>query len=140
MAYPDDNGDVTSIKELGHFDLPGAGHTRLGAASNNKSIRWGTIVGTFLAAGIALDRFGEDGRPFGLDELDHVSIECTTAGAASAIYPTSGKGIRATINVNNKIFICDTQGADTPVRPTDGDVITFNYVAFGSTYTSPELV
>jgi hypothetical protein len=141
MAFPEENGDISQITELGHFDIPGAGHNRIGQAKNNKTVRWGRIVGLYNSTGLNLTRYNVDpGKALGVSVLDHVTFEVRSAGAASAVFPTSLKGFLATLKDDGKIFICDEVGNTDPTVPSNGDVITLDYVVTGETYTAPELV
>jgi hypothetical protein len=133
------NGDITSIKELGRFTIPGAGHTLSGIARNNKVMCWGEIIGSYVSTGINLENEGGL-HALGVTSADFISLTVTKTGAAGAILPTQQLGNLANIDAANKIFICDSVGADNPAVPTAGDIITIQYFVFGDDSSTPALV
>ena len=46
------NGDITAIKQLGSFTIPGGGNTLTGVSKNNKVMVWGEITATYVSTGI----------------------------------------------------------------------------------------
>jgi hypothetical protein len=133
------NGDITSIKELGRFAIPGAGHTLSGIAKNNKVLVWGEIIGSYVSTGINLENEGGL-HALGVTSADFISLTVTKTGAAGTTLPTQQLGNLANIDAANKIFLCDSVGADNPTAVAAGDIITIQYCVFGDDSSTPAMV
>lgn len=141
MAFPADDGDIRVITELGRTSIPGAGHSKEGAAKNNKVITWGRITGLYKTTGLDLVRHGQEGGAFGLSTIDHVSLSVRTAGTAGTpTNPTSDNQFLAELGNANKIFVVDQMGQANPAVPSDTDTIVIDYVAIGEELGAPELI
>lgn len=132
------NGDITSIKELGRFAIPGAGHTLSGVAKNSKVMAWGEIKGSYVSTGINLHAEGGI-RALGVTSADFISLNVTMTGTG-AVVPTALNGNLANLDVNHKIFIVDQVGQDNPDIPSAGDLITIQYFVFGDDSSTPAMV
>ena len=133
-------GDITSIKELGRFAIPGAGHSLSGIAKNNKVMCWGEIIGTYVSTGLNLANEGGI-HALGVTNADFISLTVTKAGVTGTrTYPAQQLTFLANIDAANKIFICDQVGADNPAVPTSGDLITIQYFVFGDDSSTPAMV
>ena len=132
MAFPDDNGDISRIIELGRYNVPGVGHNNVGQAKNEKVLVWGRLRGLYASTGLDLLRHGGTATAFGLETLDHISLTVRFAGSGGTVLPTADKGYLANVtHALGKIFVVDETGAANPAVPTAGDIIHIDYVAFG---------
>ncbi len=139
MAFPDDNGDISRITELGRFNIPGAGHNNIGQAVNNKVIVWGRLTGKYASTGLDLLRHGGVGPAFGLTVVDKVSLTVRTA--EDGTNPTSDNQFLANVTrLLGKIFLVDQMGQANPAVPGAGQVIVIDYVALGDEAAAPELI
>jgi len=124
------DGDITSIKELGRYTLPGGGFTTAGVAKNNKVVAWGEIIGTYKSTGIDLTAKGGS-LALGVSEIDFIDLTVTKTGVAGTTVPVSDKLSLANINATWKIFVVDEEGQANPAVPTAGDIITIQYMVMG---------
>jgi hypothetical protein len=137
------DGDVTHVKELGRYAIPGAGHNNIGQARNNKVLVWGEIKGTYVSTGMNLSPRGAvaaNSPIFGLKTRDFLSLTVKLAGAAGTTVPAADTQFLATLKDDGKLFICDQVGTANPAVPTAGDIITLSYIAVGDDATVPDLV
>ena len=128
------DGDITAVKELGRFTIPGGGSTLAGVAKNNKVMVWGEITATYVAAGLDLDGVGGVAA-FGVDVLDYVDFEVSNIDGndPATVIMFSAYLARAT----NKIFMLDDTGGDA--KPEDAEAVTLKYLACGDSNAAPEL-
>ena len=141
MAFPADQGDISRIKELGRYSIPGAGHNNIGQAVNNKTIVWGRLQGLYKSTGLDLVRHGGTATAFGLSHLDHVSLTVRYAGASGTTVPATNLQFLANVtHLLGKIFVVDQVGTANPAVPTAGDTIIIDYVAIGDELDAVELV
>ncbi len=132
------NGDITHIKELGRFSLPGGGHTTAGVPKNNKVLVWGEIQASYVSTGIDLAAMGGV-EALGVSTLDFITFETRYSGA-TAIDPTSDLQYLSNLAVDeNKIFVADQLGASDPAIPSDGDLVTLRYLVLGDTNAVADL-
>ena len=120
------SGDITAIKELGRFTIPGGGHTTGGLAKNNKVQAWGEITATNVAAGLALDALGGV-TALGVCTLDFIHLEPRLLNATA---PASQAQFSAQLDVlTDKIFIVEDLDDSTLV--TDGQAVLLRYLVIG---------
>lgn len=127
------NGDITHIKELGRFTVPGGGRTLNGLASNNKVFVFGELSATYVSTGIALNGAGGI-QAFGLSTLDYIEFEVVTVNDvdhASTVHSMANLARRS-----DKIFV-GTDIAETTL-PSDGHVVVLQYFAIGDS-SRPDL-
>ncbi len=141
------DGDITTLKTLGRYSIPGGGKNLAGAAKNNKVMVWGTIIGTYHAT-VGLDLGPRGGlRALGVSTVDFFTFEIVQAGVSGTrTNPTSLSLFKAGYepetgggNVDS-IFCFDNLGASSPAQPSAGDLITLNFLVLGDDATAPELV
>ena len=133
------SGDITSIKELGRFAIPGAGHSLSGIAKNNKVMAWGEIKGSYVSTGLNLANEGGV-HALGVTSADFISLTVTKTGSLGTTVPTALNGFLANLDVAHKIFIVDQVGQDNPAVPTAGDLITVQYFVFGEDSSTPAMI
>lgn len=140
------NGEITTIKVAGSYPIPGGGRTVDGAVVNNKIMVWGTIEGTYDGT-VGLDLGPRGGlKALGVSTCDFFSFEVRLAGTSgtrtnpttldlfrAGYEPATGGG-----NVDS-IFVIDEVGDADPAEPSDGDLITLNFIAIGDDATAPIL-
>lgn len=127
------NGDITHIKELGRFTIPGGGRTLNGQAANNKVLVFGEISALYVSTGIALDLSGGI-RALGVSVLDYIEFEVKTS---NDVDHTNSVHLIANLDrITEKIFV-GTDAAETTL-PTDGHVVVLQYLALGDS-SSPDL-
>ena len=140
------NGDITTIKEQGRYSIPGGGIKVGGAAVNNKVLVWGTIEGTYDGT-VGLDLGPRGGlKALGVLTADFFTFEVVQAGVSgtrtnpasllqfvAGYEPATGGG-----NVDS-IFVHDQIGAASILEPSDGDLITLNFLVLGDDASAPIL-
>jgi hypothetical protein len=129
------NGDI-NVKVLYSQSL-GGGFTTTGRAQNTKRLVVGEITGTYVAAGLAVNKLGGPAA-FGLTTMDFLKLEPITFNAVgpgvATLFPTDYDV------TNQKIFCCDKLGAAGALAdPEDGEAIVLRFVAVGDDATAPEL-
>ncbi len=128
------SGDITAIKELGRFTIPGGGHTTAGAAKNDKVLAWGEITATYVAAGVNLSAKGGV-TALGVSTLDFINLESRLLNDAA---PASQANFIAELNtVSDKIFILEDVDAGTLV--TDGQNVLLRYLVIGDSNAVADL-
>ena len=134
------DGDITTIKEYGRYEIPGGGHSVSGVAQNNKVLVWGQIVGTYVTTG--LDLSGAGGcKVFGLTNLDFLTMDVRYCGSTSTTVPTDMNLFLATLErSSDKIFVADQVGADTPAEPSDAEAVTIDFLVMGESANTPSMV
>lgn len=139
MAFPNDNGDISRITELGRISIPGGGHNNIGQAKNNKVLVWGRLTGLYVSTGMDVLRHGSgDGGAFGLETIDHVSLNVRTSNAAN---PTNENCFIANLSIPlGKIYVVDGIGQANPAVPAAGQVMVIDYAIIGEELAAPELV
>jgi hypothetical protein len=133
-------GDISSIKRLGRYVIPGSGQNTLGQPKNNKVITWGRITGLYTSGGLKLnDRGGI--RALGVSVADVVHLEVRTAGTAGTpTNPTSDNLFLANLlETTNRIFVVDQVGQANPTVPEENDQMVIDYLVFGEDADTPEL-
>ncbi len=141
------NGDITTIKILGSYPIPGGGRNLTGANENNKILVWGQLEGTYDSTkGLDLTPRGGLGA-FGITgEADFFSFEvkqCGVAGtrtdpASLAQFEAARENENGGGNVGS-IFVVDQVGAANVEEPSDADLITINFIVCGDDATAPVL-
>lgn len=124
------NGDITSIKELGRYTIPGGGFTTAGAANNNKVVTWGEIKASYASTGINLTAKG-GALALGVSNIDFADLTVRLSGSTGTVVPTDNNLFLANMNATWKIFVVDQEGQANPAVPTAGDLITINYLVVG---------
>ncbi len=132
------DGDITSIKELGRYTIPGSGHNLNGVAKNNKVMAWGTLVGTYAAAGMDLRTKGGV-QALGVSVADYIGLTVRYAGATATTVPADQTLFLANLDESDKIFVCDQVGTANPAVVTPGEAVTIDYFVFGEDTSHPEL-
>ena len=134
------NGDISSIVQLGRYEIPGGGQSAIGGKKNNKVITWGRITGLYASTGLNLTAKGGV-RAFGVSKADVVNLEVRTAGTTGTpTNPTSNNLFLANLlETTDKIFVCDQMGIANPAVPTAGDQIVIDFLVFGDDAGAPEL-
>lgn len=129
------NGDI-NVKVLYSQSL-GGGFNTAGTAKNTKRLVVGEITGTYVAAGLAVNKLGGPAA-FGLVTLDFLKLQPVTF---NAIGPGSATLFPTDYDVTNqKIFCCDKLGAAGALAdPEDGEAIVIRFAAVGDDATAPEL-
>jgi hypothetical protein len=128
------NGDI-QVKVLYRQSL-GGGIDANGVAKNTKILVVGEITGTYVAAGLAVNKLG-GANAFGVSGLDYIKLNTITIGG---VYPTAEKLFKADYNeATHKIFLLEDVGAADPAKPADGDVVVLKFVAVGDDADAPEL-
>jgi hypothetical protein len=134
------NGDVT-IKTL-YSQAIGGGRDADGIAKQGKRLSVGTIDGTYVSTGLAINKHG-GAKAFGVDNLDFLYLEVitiNTGGNSTKVYPTTNALFLANYDhVNQKIFVLEDCGAADPAKPSDADILQLRFVALGDDATVPEL-
>ncbi len=129
------NGDITAVKVLYRQSL-GGGQDANGVKKNTKILVVGEVTATYVAAGVSVNNLGGDSC-FGVTNLDFLKIEPVLVAAA---YSTEEKLFKFDYDtVNKKIFVLEDVGASNSTKPSDGDVITFRFLAIGDDADAPEL-
>jgi hypothetical protein len=127
------NGDITHVKELGRFTIPGGGRTLGGVAKNNKIIVWGEISGTWEDSN-GLNLNNEGGRTaLGLDTLDYIAFEVKTSGGtnnADEACFTAHLG-----RDSEEIYVLN----DGSTNPSAADTVVLAYFAIGDANNAPDL-
>ena len=140
------NGDITTIKEQGRYSIPGGGRNLAGAPQNNKVLVWGTIEGTYDGT-VGLDLGPRGGlRALGVSTADFFTFEVKQAGvtgtrtnpASLAQFEAGYEGVFGGGNVDS-IFVVDQVGAANVAEPSDGDLITINFLVCGDDASAPIL-
>ena len=128
------NGDI-QVKVLYRQSL-GGGVDATGVAKNTKILVIGEITGTYVAAGLAVNKLGGP-NAFGVRNLDFLKLNPITI---DSIYPTAEKLFKADYDVTNqKIFLLEDLGAADPAKPADADVVLLKFIAVGDDADAPEL-
>jgi hypothetical protein len=131
-------GDVTHIKILGKFTIPGGGSTLTGVAKNNKVMIWGELEGEYDAAGngINLTPRGGAATAFGLETLDHLSLTVKTSNAVDAAATVLQSAQLAVDADNVFVSIDDAEGTE----PTDSHAVIISFFAIGDSAATVESV
>lgn len=140
------SGDITTIKILGSYPIPGGGRNATGQPVNQKIMVWGQLEGTYDATK-GLDLTTRGGlQAFGVSTADFFSFEVKQCGVAGTrTNPTTLKGFEAGRENENgggnvgSIFVIDQVGAATVTPPSDNDLITVNFVVCGDDAGAPIL-
>lgn len=128
------NGDITHIKELGRFTIPGGGFTTAGAAKNNKVMVWGEISGTWVDTnGLRLDNEGFP-EALGVSTLDFVNVWVKTTGGNAS--DDQDLKLAEVDSVTGNIFVVET---DADTNPTAGDTVVLGYFAIGDSNAVADL-
>ena len=141
------NGDISEIKELGRYSIPGGGKNLVGQAVNQKVLVWGTIEGAYETTGLDLPARGGL-QALGVSTADFFTLEVRQAGVSGTrTNPTQQKLFKAgresengaTSGKRGFIFAFDDLGAGSPAQPSPGDLITLNFLVLGDDATAPVL-
>ena len=128
------DGDIT-VKVLYKQTL-NAGRTLTGARKD-KVLVVGEIKGTYVAAGLAVNKLGGV-NAFGVVTLDFLSLDPRVI--ADATDPSAEVLFLANFDVtNNKIFLLEDSGNANPAVPSDADAVTIRFLAIGDDAAAPEL-
>jgi hypothetical protein len=130
------DGDITSIKELGRYTIPGSGRSIHGLAQNDKVVAWGQLTGTYETTGLDLAAKGGR-RALGVADADFVGLTVRTSNAA---VPAADTQFLANLDISDKIFVCDQVGTANPAVPTPGEIIVIDYVIMGTDARNTDLV
>jgi hypothetical protein len=124
------NGDITSVKILGSFNIGGGGATAAGGAANNKVLTWGQIVGTWEDThGLNLVNVGGFGA-LGLSSCDFIRFDVVSSGASgSPVYSAEAATWTAGIGRDDENIYVVTDGDTNPV--TEGHIVVLNFLACG---------
>lgn len=128
------DGDITHIKQLGSFTIPGGGNTLTGVAKNNKVIVWGEIRATYVAAGISFDDAGGI-TALGLSALDFIRFEVSLLDGndnATQVHFLASLAVD-----EDKIYLLDNVAGDA--KPENAEVVYLKYLACGDSTAAPEL-
>lgn len=133
-------GDVSSVVQLGRYEIPGGGQTTIGGKKNNKVITWGRITALYTSTGIAMNAVGGV-RAFGVTKADVINLEVRTAGtAATPVNPVTDLLFLANyLETTDKIFVVDQVGAANPTVPEESDQMVIDFLVFGEDAGAPEL-
>ena len=135
MAFPSDNGDISSTKVLYSQSL-GGGQSSTGVSKNTKRLVVGEITAKWADAGIGVN-FAGGPNAFGLNSVDTLKLQVIRIDTT---YPDAEALPLANYDVTNqKIFVVADVGASTPDNPTAGQTIVLRYLACGDDVTAPEL-
>lgn len=128
------DGDITAIRQLGSFTIPGGGNTLTGVAVQNKVMVWGEITATYVAAGIDLSGAGGV-TALGVTTLDFVRFEVSKLDGNE---PASQVHFVAALAVDeDRIYLLDNVAGDA--KPEDAEVVFLKYLACGDSNAAPEL-
>jgi hypothetical protein len=104
---------------------------------------WGRIKGLYKTTGLDLNERGGI-RALGVSTVDYFSFTVRQTGAAGTTNPTDEKlflaDLEQGVTTPGMIFVADEVGADDIAEPSDGDIITIDYLIVGDDATAPELV
>jgi hypothetical protein len=128
------NGDI-QVKVLYRQSL-GGGKTLNGQSKNTKILVVGEITGSYVAAGLAVNKLGGPSA-FGVTTLDVLELDVRSV---AAVETTIEKLQLACYDVTNqKIFITEDIGAANPAVPSNADAIVIRFLAIGDDADAPEL-
>ncbi len=132
------NGDITSIKILGKFDIPGGGHTALGGASNTKTAVWGRITGVWEDTdGLNLVRYGGFGA-LGLTNCDVIRFDVVTVNGTYNI--DEGIWIAGIGRDDENIYLAIDGGqGGAGDNPSATHICAVNFFAIGDSNAAPDL-
>jgi hypothetical protein len=120
------NGDITSVKILGTFNIGGGGATADGAAANNKVLTWGQIVGTWEDTH-GLNLVNEGGfAALGLASCDFIRFDVVSV---NAVFNIEADMWTAGIGRDDENVYVVKDGDTNPA--TEGHVVVLNYLACG---------
>lgn len=127
------NGDITHVKELGRFTIPGGGHNLAGGAKNNKVMTWGEINGTWEDTnGLNLNNVGGR-RALGLETLDYIQLYVKTV---NAVYSGDEAIFTAALGEDSEeIYVV----LDGTTNPTAGQICVLSYFAIGDDVSVADL-
>lgn len=129
-----DNGEITSIKQLGRVLLPGGGNTTTGKQRQQKAVVWGTIACLYISTGVALNDVNGTIKALGVDTLDFIDFELRAYDGAAA--SNQELHMVAFNRATNKIFALENVGDDTVVACTNGDILELRYLAVGDAHSN----
>ena len=136
------DSDISYIKELGRYSIPGAGVNSVGGAVNNKVLVWGRLEGEYDTLGLDLLARGTL-RALGVENADFFTFEMRQAGVTGTrTNPTTLKLFKAHLQqttVPGRIFCFDQLGAASPAEPSDSDIITLDFICLGDDARVPVL-
>jgi hypothetical protein len=128
------NGDI-QVKTLYRQSL-GGGQDVNGVQKNTKTLVVGEITGLYVAAGLAVDKFGGE-NAFGLTNVDYIKLEAVSQAGS---YHTAAAVISAHWNRStSKIFMVADNGHAAPSKVADAAVVVVRFFAVGDDATAPEL-
>lgn len=128
------NGDITHIKELGRFTIPGGGRTTGGVAKNNKVAVWGEISASYVSTGINLSQEGGV-VALGLTTLDFITLEVRTSNSVD--HASQAQMVANLAQDEDKIYVLIDVDAGT--LPTDGHTVVLQYFAIGDSAATVDL-
>ena len=127
------NGDITYLKELGRFTIPGGGGTNTGIAKNNKIVAWGEISGIWEDTnGLKLSVLG--GVPaLGVSKQDFIGFSVITSGGTASTHEAVFTAALNTTTSNIMVVL------DGLTAPAEADVVVLNYLVVGDSNAAPDL-
>ena len=119
------DGDVTQIKILSKFNIPGGGRNALGFPTNNKTMVVGELQGTYVSdAGIKLSAEG-GALALGLTTIDFIDFDVKSVAGNVQV---DEQLYTATFNHSTKnIIVC----VDGLTKPSDADACIIKFMAIG---------
>lgn len=131
------NGDLTAIKILGSWTIPGGGHTTTGAASNSKRAVWGQFTGPSEDTdGLNLIRYGGFAA-LGLAACDVIKFDVVSV---NAVFNVDEQLWEASIGRDDEnVYLTVNGGVGAGDSPDAGHECIVNFFAIGDSNAAPDL-